>query len=214
MANPVATPSRREPVTLAAGDQVNFVRSLSKYLATDGFSISYEALGGGTNIQWASAVDADGKSFDVIIPSATTAAYVPGEYELNGYATNAATGERYQFYSNVLTVTPNLQNLPADFDTSTHASRMLAHCEATLERMAQHDLNDSTTEQVEFHRKKVKEMTDLRDSYLRERENELQKEAAIAGRPNRKKIKLRLLVTNPAFGLNQFGAGNNQENFR
>ena len=197
-----------EPLVLVSGDTVKFTRSLGAYLASDGYSLAYEGIGGGSKIEWISTVNADGKSHDINIAAEDTAGYAAGDYELNGFAINAATGERFQFYFGNLTISLNAQAAQGDAVVTTHAQRMLASLENTLERMAQHDLNDSSTEGVEFRRKKLEEVRQQRDHYLRERENELLKEAAMMGRPSRKKIKLRLLVTQPA-GLNQFGAGNN-----
>jgi len=189
-----------------------FTRSLGAYLATDGFSIVYEGIGGGSKIEWNSTTNADGKSHDVEIAAADTATYAAGDYDLSGFAINAATGERFQFYFGNLNVSLNSQTAQGNADVTTHAQRMLASLEKTLEKMAQHDLNDSSTEGVEFRRKKVEEVRALRDHYLRERENELQAEAARNHRPSRKKIRLRMMITNPAGGVSQFGAGTNYDN--
>ena len=203
---------RTEPLSLAAGDSVEFTRSLGRYLVSDGWGIIYEGVGGGSKIEWQSTPNADGKSHDIDIAAATTLSYAAGDYDLSGFAVNGVTGERFQFYKGNLTVAINLQTAQGDTAVKTHAQRMLENLEATLERMAAHDLNDSSTEGVEFHRKKLEEVRQQRDHYLRERENELQKEAALNGKPSRKKVHLRFNITQPA-GLNQFGAGNNQENF-
>jgi len=203
---------RQEPLSITAGDTVMFTRSLGAYLATDGFSIVYEGIGGGSKIEWTSTPNSDGKSHDINIDAATTTGYAAGDYDLSGFAVNAATGERFQFYFGNLNVSLDAQTAQGNAVVTTHAQRMLASLETTLEKMAQHDLNDSSTEGVEFRRKKLEEVRGLRDHYLRERENELQAEAARNGRPSRKKIRLRLMVTNPAGGVMQFGAGTNYDN--
>ena len=213
MPAPVATPRKFEPSVLAAGDEVNFNRQLPRYSAKDGWLISYEGIGGGSPIAWQSTVNQDGVSYDIQIPPAVTASYFPGEYLLNGWASNVATGERYQFYSGDLAVTANLAAVPPDFDTQTYAQQGIAACQALLLKMLEHDVQDSSNEANEFRRKKVAEVNAQLDEFTRIRENELQKQAALDGRPSRKKIKIRLLVTNPAGGLNVFGAGNSIGNF-
>jgi hypothetical protein len=200
----------KEPVRITAGETVDFVRSLGTYSAADGWSLLYEGRGGGSVIEWQSVPAADGVSHQITVPAATTENYLPGDYDLDGYALNGATGERKRFYSNILLVKPDLQGQQPDAAVQTHAQKMLASVEDTLEQMAKHDLNDSSTEGVEMRRKRVEELRDLRDHYLRERENELQKAAALAGRPSRKKVRMRLNVTGSAAGASQFGAGSNQ----
>jgi hypothetical protein len=74
--------------------------------------------------------------------------------------------------------------------------------------MLTHDINDSSTEQLEFRRKKLAEVNAELEIALRGRENELLKEAAMNGKPNRRKIRQRLLITYPFVDFNQFGAGN------
>lgn len=202
----------REPLLLAAGDTVCFKRQLRQYSSSQGWQLEYTAVGGGSLIEWVSSADADGISFDINIPAATTAQYVPGNYDLEGFAVNTQTGERYSIYFNQLTVGPKLQAVQPGQDVRTHAQRMLDYTEATLEKMAQHDLNDSSTEGVELHRKKLQEMTDLRDRYLREVQNEQDKLNARTGKPNRRKIRTRLIVTQP-LETNPFGVGNYPSNF-
>jgi hypothetical protein len=202
----------REPLTLAAGDTVCFKRNFEKYPANQGWQLEYTAVGGGSLIEWTSTLDADGATFDINVAPAITAQYVPGNYDLEGFAVNTQTGERHSFYFNQLLVTPNLQAVQPGQDVSTHAQRMLRSLEATLEKMAQHDLNDSSTEGVELHRKRMEEVRVQRDHYLREVENEQDKLNARTGKPSRKKIRTRLLVTQPN-GTNPFGVGNNPWNF-
>ena len=97
-------------------------------------------------------------SHDINIDAATTTGYAAGDYDLSGFAINAATGERFQFYFGNLNVSLNSQTAQGNADVTTHAQRMLASLEKTLEKMAQHDLNDSSTEAVEFRRKKLQEV--------------------------------------------------------
>lgn len=202
-----------EPLVISAGDTVKFTRCLSRYQPTNGWGIEYISIGGGAEFIWTATANTDGTGFLVNIPATTTLQYVPGEYVIQGFAFSVNTGERFQFYEESIKVQPNFQAAQSDLDTSTHAQRMLASLEDTLEQMAKHDINDSTNEANEFHRKRLAEVTETRDKYLRERENELQRLAARAGKPSRKKIKQVLLVTNPYGGLNQFGVGNNIGNF-
>ncbi len=202
---------RTEPLSIVAGDSVQFTRALGRYLASDGWSLIYEGVGPGSKIEWISTVSQDGRSHDIDIVPATTIGYANGSYELSGYALNATTGERQQFYYQNLEVTLNLQTAQGDEDTRTHAQKMIEQLQALQLKMTSHDLNDSSTEGVEFRRKRLQEIREELDIQTRVRENELQLEAALNGRPSRKKIKMRLMVTNPA-GVNQFGAGNNVQN--
>lgn len=203
----------QEPITLAAGDSVQFTRELPKYLASSGWTIEYIGLGGGSQIIWNGTTNVDGVSFDIDIPATDTVVYFPAEYALEGFAFNVATGERHQFYANALQVTPNFQASPPDLETKTYAQKGIEACQALLLKMLEHDINDSENEANGFKRKRVAEVNAQLDEYTRIRENELQKRAALSGKPSRKKIKQVLLVTNPFGGLNAFGAGNNIGNF-
>jgi len=202
-----------EPLSIAAGDTVKFTRQLPKYSAASGWTVEYIGIGGGSQIIWNATTNVDGVSFDVNIPTTTTLQYVAGDYVLEGFASNGATGERFQFYYGSLNVGINFQAVGPDQDTKTYAQKGIEKCQALLLKMLDHDINDSSTEGAEFRRKKVEEVNKQLDEFTRIRENELQKEAALNGKPSRKKIKQVLLVTDGRFGLNQFGAGNNIGNF-
>ena len=213
MSSPVAVPKCEEPLKLTAGDEVNFVKKLSRFLATNGWLISYTAIGGGSLIQWPCTVAVDTTSYDVIIPAALTLNYIPGDYQLQGFVSNAATGERYQFYANNFRVFPNLQTAQANLDLTTHAQRMLVQVEAQLELVAQNILLETDVEGTKILREKRNDLLMMRNKYLQERKGEIAAENARNHRPTGRRIKTVLVITLPGnVAGSQFGAGNSVYN--
>ena len=197
----------REPIQLTQGDTINFMRSLAKYPASQGWSLLYAMRGGVQVIEFVSTPVGD--SHSVIVPAATTEGWLPANYELEGFAVNAGTGERYSFYNSPLLLTPDLSNEPGSADNRTHAQRMLSYVEAQLELLAQNSLDKTSVEGTEIQRVQRDSLYRLRTKYIRERQSETDRERAKSGLPSRRKIKSVFLITAPgAVGIRNLGAGN------
>jgi hypothetical protein len=196
-------PRSYEPNKLAQGDTISFIRSLGDYPATNGWNLTYELRGSGQVIEFSSTPSGD--SHAVIVTAATTAGWIPFNHECEGYAINVGTGERSRIYHNYLLVVPNLQGSPADIDTSTHASRMLALIEAVQEGKFNHDLLSTEVEGTRILRLTPQQLREEYYFWKAERRREIRKANALAGRSDgRNRF---VMFRDPAGGtVGQFGA--------
>jgi hypothetical protein len=136
------TPSSFEPQKLTAGDTVSFVKALADFPAGDGWALTYEVSGPNGQYEFNSA--ASGNSHLCTVAAATTAGWLPGEYELSGFAVNATTAERVQIYQAQLHVLPNTAAGAAA--QQTHAQKMITLIEGVMLGKAGHDILESDIE--------------------------------------------------------------------
>ncbi len=184
-------PSQFEPQTLAAGDTISFLKSLSDYLPSAGWSLLYE-LAGDLNYQFTST--ASGESHQLTVAAAVTALWVPGEYELSGYAVNAGTGERVQIYQARLVVTPNVAT--GETAPRSHAAKMVELIEAVMLGKAAHDILESDIEASRIKRISPAELRTEYSFWKAQLSSEEDAARAAHGLPNRRKIKPRFQITN------------------
>jgi hypothetical protein len=185
----VAT-NTREPVQITAGDTVSFTKSLANYPASQGWNLKYVLNGGADPIIFTSI--ASGDDHVILVPAATTAQWLPADYELTGFAENA--GVRNAIYIARLTVSINVESTDPG-ETRTHAQRMVISLEAQLEKMAQDDIIDSSVEGTQIRREARKEIYTMRKKYQRERESEIAAENIRNGKQSGRKIVTRLNVS-------------------
>lgn len=197
MSEPV---SRFEPQSLAAGDTVSFRKTLPRYLATDGWALTYEMRGGGSPVEFTSV--ADGTDHLVTVAAAVTASWVPGEYALVGYAIKAATGERFGIYENACTVSPNLVGSQADQPVKTFYQQMLENTQAELLRLSKHSVIESDIEGTRILREKRKDLANEQARWLQLRQNEIEGQRAADGLPSKNKIhpSFRVTPVGPPYG--------------
>lgn len=122
------TPPTVEPTSLQAGDTLNFIRKFADFPAST-WTLSYRLVSraGLSAIDIAST--ADGDSFEVNIPSATTAAYSAGDYTLFGYVTDGT--DRFTVYRGNFTITPD----PASesfIDSRSYLEKVLEKLETVI----------------------------------------------------------------------------------
>ena len=182
-----------EPTSFTAGDTVKWTREISDYPA-DQYALKYvlQLLSGGTPIEISAA--ADGSSYAVTISAASSAAYAVGDYRWYGYVTDLATGlERYSIGSGSLTVLPD----PAAFTTATdlrsHARKVLAAIEATLEGTATRDQLKMQIDGEMIERRTIAELLQLRSFYAAEVRREEQAEKLAKGIRTNNIIRTRFL---------------------
>ncbi len=92
-----------EPLSVVAGDTVTWRRSLIDFPASAGWSLTYYMLGPSP---LSISSTADGDDHVIYAPPATTAAWPPGTYTWNAYATLG--GDRYLAASGQIVVLVNL----------------------------------------------------------------------------------------------------------
>lgn len=186
----------REPIEFAAGDTLSFTRRLPDYPASEGWSLLYELRGGAEVITFESTPDVD--SHVILVPSATTAAWLPGDYLLVGFAQNGAV--RHQVYYASLAITPNTPDAGPE---ETFAQKMIAALEAVMLAKAQDDLAESAFRDSRFAYLTPEQLRTEHAYWVCVRRNEIAKERANHGRPTGNKIRPQINVktTGPAVGM-------------
>lgn len=128
---PDAVPSF-PPSSIQAGDTITWRRELAGYPAGAGWSLKY-TLVSNAGAKAISAA-AEGDSYTVTIPAATSKDYPPGNYVLTEYVVK--DDERRTIGTSRLCVLADLAGATAAIDTRTHARKVLDMLEAWLERKA------------------------------------------------------------------------------
>ena len=192
-----------EPIQIAAGDTLSWQRSLGNYPASQGWQLTYELRGNGQAIEFLST--ANGDTHVILVTAATTATWIPGAYQMEGFAGNVSTGERERIYLNNLTVTPNLEGSAPDIDLRTQAQKMIQLIEAVQLGKATHDILESEVEGTRIKRLSPKELRDEYNYWKQIRQNEVKKENSKMGRSNGRNRYTVFTDPNQA-SVGQFGA--------
>lgn len=141
-----ATVPTIEPTSLRAGDFLTWIKALSDYPATAGWTLVYTLINASAKISITTA--ASGADFLVSVPAATTAAYTAGTYQWMARVTKGT--EIYTVATGTLDILPNLSALTV-YDGRTHATIMLAAIEAAFEGRA-----SSTQLEMEINGRRIK----------------------------------------------------------
>jgi len=151
-----------EPQSVAQGDTLHFFKQVALPLVAPtppAWALNYYLRGqAGAAINFQDNGTGQGGFFEVSIPPATTALWLPGDYEIAGYVTNVASAERHQVYLARINVTANLATLPDSQDTRTFAMKMRDNLEAVLQGKSLHDLKISEIERTHIERLTLDEM--------------------------------------------------------
>lgn len=191
----------QEPLKLTQGDTLTFQRFLSDY-QPPAWQLTYEIRGGSQVIEFLSTPS--GNNHLIMVPAATTAGWLPGDYVMAGYAINSGTGERVQFYYNALPIYSNLAGSPGNLPTQTFAQKMLATIETVLLAKATGDLISSAVGDTRFQYLTMEELRTEHGYWKQVRANEVAKLNAKMGRPTGYKIRPRTNVTAPGPSVGMF----------
>jgi len=122
------------PRRFAAGTTVKFHRSFDDYLASDGWAYTFYANGASAIFNVAATINADGQSFDIVIPAATTASIPAGRYQCAERLTNSGTGEVVDPHDDMIEILIEAAVATAAAGAFiSHIERMLVVIEAALE---------------------------------------------------------------------------------
>jgi hypothetical protein len=122
------------PVRFAAGTTVKFHRSFDDFLASDGWTYKFCANGAIDTFSVDGTTNADGGSFDVVIPATLTADKAPGRYQCAEVLKKQSTGEVVHPSNDMLqlVIEANVESASAGAFIS-HIERTLAIIEAAIE---------------------------------------------------------------------------------
>ena len=129
---------------------------------------------------------ADGSVFVFHADATATATWSPGDY---WYSVRMIRGDDVKEAQNgKIKVLPDMSSLPAGYDGSTYAERVLAAIEAVIERRASLDQESYRINNRELSRTPISDLLTLRDQFKREVGKE---RAAKAGRnPFNRRVKV------------------------
>lgn len=159
------------PDTIAAGLTFRKKLNLTAYPADQGWGISIFIRG-------KSAIDiismADGSQHLIDVQASITATWQPSDY---GYSVRAihTSGEVYEIERGTLTITADMQTV-TDGDFRSHAQKVLAAIEATIEGRATIDQERYRINNRELYRTPMADLLKLRSQYR----NEVRQEKAKA----------------------------------
>lgn len=174
-----------EPLSIVAGDQAEWTRTLSDYPASDGWALSYTLVERKTGAGVSFDATGSGSEYTVTVPSATTAAWPAGYYVGQGYVTKA--GERKTVWAGTIEIKPNLASGMAG-DIRSHARKVVDSIEAVLEGRATEQVLDFSIEGTTLRKTPVADLLTLRDRYLVEVRREEARERAAMGLASGKRI--------------------------
>lgn len=126
-----------EPEVLVIGDRWVWKREdLGSDYATASYALSYNArLEGAGATTFSITASESGDDYIIEVASTTTTSYTAGTYSWDMYITRSSDSERIKLDSGKFEVKENLASSTAD--PRSHAGKMVAHLESTLESLAQ-----------------------------------------------------------------------------
>lgn len=160
-----------EPMSVTAGDTVTWKRSLSDYLASAGWVLSYTLVNSAGKITITSTADGDDHLVSVL--AATTAAWTAGEYSWQAYVTKGA--ERYQVDYGALEILPDFAQ-QTTHDGRSHVKTVLDSIEAVIEGRATKDQESYSINGRSLARTSVEQLLVFRDRYKAEYAREVRAE--------------------------------------
>lgn len=182
-----------EPKLIYAGETMKWTRSLSDYSAADAWQLNYRIQGAQKSIAiaWGTEVSASGAEFAITIPAATSLVY-PKLDNLWLYGYVEKDGERKQVYYAKLAIKKSLHADVSGYDGRSHAAKMLAAIEATLEGIAVREekvirVNSGGVEK-ELQFCSTDELLRLRNFYRHELASEVAAENVAAGKASGRRV--------------------------
>lgn len=174
-----------EPEKVTAGDVWTWKKSLTDYLPSENWTLTYALVKDGTLIEITASDDSD--IHLVEIAAATTAGYSAGIYHYQAYVTNSSTSERYQIGTGTIEVLPNFATQSLGYDNRTHVKKTLDALEAVILGKASKDQLSYSIAGRSLSRMSPQELIDWRNQYRAEYYAEERK----AGRKQRSIIRVK-----------------------
>lgn len=120
------------PEKITAGDSIAWALSLSDFLATDGWQLSYALTKSDEQITFDATADGDAHLVD--LAATDTATWAPGEYAFQAYVTKLT--ERYQIDQGIVEILPNLAAQSTGYDALPYCFTVRDAIVAVLEMRA------------------------------------------------------------------------------
>lgn len=159
-----------EPSNFIAGDTLCWKRSLSKYPASGGWTLTYVLNSPTARIVVQSAdITADGDAFKVVIPSTETAGWAPGSYQWVAAVQLPAAGDvpaqRFTVALGRVVIAIDLLDASAPQDTRSQNEKNLANVELMLAGRGGDGVQEYTINGRQLRRYNLSELTQLRSLF-------------------------------------------------
>jgi len=167
------------PASVLSGDSLGMLISLSDYLASDSWELTYTLINSSAKITMTASASGDDHLF--AIAAATTAAYGAGTYDYQG--TVAKGSDRYTVDSGIVEILPDL-TAATTYDNRSHAKQTLDALEATI-------LGKASKDQISYSiaGRSIARMTpDELRSWRKEYKAEYRREQVAAGNVSSRRI--------------------------
>jgi len=180
--------SNSEPLAITAGNTLVWRRDIDGYTPGDGWALSYALVQRTTGFKILFTGAADASGFLVTVTAATTAAWLAGEYDGQGYVSKGA--ERYQVWRGSVVILPNFAGDMEVGDTRSKAKIILDFIDASFTKLAQKQTVSGTIEGVALTFRSMDELTKARNYWGG---IYAQEQAALHGRTGRRRILARFV---------------------
>ena len=178
--------SYNEPSQITKGDSVSWKKSLSSYLPSDGWVLTYYFRGAETLDKI--AIDSNDEHLLQLTSSETTL-LASGDYGWSAKVSNGsdvitiATGQ--------ITVLEDLASLPAGYDSRPYVKKVLDEIENLIAGKVTKDASSYSIQGRSLTRYSFEELDRLRDKYKNLWSQHLKKERRKQGKNSSRKIKVR-----------------------
>ena len=177
-----------EPLSIIAGDSVEFTKNVSAYSPADGWVLSYVFINQSNRYEVTATDNGDGTHLTTIT-AATTATWQAGDYQFFAYVIKDA--ERYSVSAGSLIIKPDYTS--PKFDARTHVKKVLDALEAVIEEKASDDQMSLQINGRSIQFLSPVEILKFRQTYKTEYANEQKVERIKKGLSHRGKIRVRFV---------------------
>lgn len=161
-----------EPTKFAAGDRVQWKRTLTDYPISEGWTLTYYLRGRFQHDPINLVATTSGTDYSVDITPEETANYTAGVYHVQAFVSKA--DDRKPVWTGTIEVTPDFSAISQPHDGRTHARKCLDAINAVLEGRSTHDQQryvlQATGRSVD--KMPIADLLKLRDYYLSEVKSE------------------------------------------
>lgn len=177
-----------EPSEVTAGNLVQWTREdLTDCYPASVYDLKYYFVKSGSQI--IITATADGETFSISVPTATTAVWSPGTYTWDAYASK--TGERFTVDSGTMEILPDFETQTGGFDARSNAKIILDAIDAVLQGRATKDQESYSIEGISLSRTPIADLLLLRDKFKQISDREQQAEDISNGLSPRNRVKVR-----------------------
>ena len=181
----------REPQTIAAGDNVTWIRQLNDYPATV-WTLHY-VIRNTKNIYKFDAVQASSSDvlFQVTLDTSVTKDWLPGDYTIGAYVTSGTQQVQVDTFFPNFEVLGNLAINPQGVDPRTFATRMLAQIEETISKLTSKSVTSAQVNGQAYTLSNISELWKMRERFASEVRREEARDRLNAGLGGSNKVGVR-----------------------